>query len=172
MASSSRAKSPSPRNDASSVASSGTTKGTDLIRHPIHYYADGSFIFIVENYIFRVYRDLLARRSEVFRDLFDAPQVGDECSNTEERKGKLDRQVKIDGVPAVRLEDKAEDFAALLNIIMPNQIRGAQNYTFDKLSGIYTICDKYFIDDIREWAMSWLEDILPTSENDIHKIGG
>ncbi|KIO29723.1 hypothetical protein M407DRAFT_21149 [Tulasnella calospora MUT 4182] len=55
---------------------------------------------------------------------------------------------------------------------MPDQIREAQNFTFDKLSGIYTLCDKYIIDDIREWALSWLKEILPTSEDDICKMGG
>ncbi|KAG8905200.1 hypothetical protein FRC00_013416, partial [Tulasnella sp. 408] len=83
----------------------------------------------------------------------------------------FDYQDKIDGIPAVRLDDKAADFAALLDIIMPDQIRGAQKFTFDKLSVIYTLCDKYIIDDIREWALSWLNDILPTSEDDICKMG-
>ena len=50
-------------------------------RHPDLWYGDGTVILIAESTGFRVYQGLLAKHSEVFRDMFSLPQpvtaVGD-----------------------------------------------------------------------------------------------
>ncbi|KAG8989771.1 hypothetical protein FRB90_002076, partial [Tulasnella sp. 427] len=97
---------------------------------------------------------------------------GDAKNTTASKDASQNDQIVIDGVPAVRLDDNATDFAALLDIIIPDRIPLTKpQYTFQQLSGVYKICEKYLIDDIRDWALLWLEDILPTSEMDISKVG-
>ncbi|KAG8888870.1 hypothetical protein FRB99_004072, partial [Tulasnella sp. 403] len=132
-----------------------------LVKHPVHYYPDGNFIFVVENYIFRVYKGLLAQRSEVMHDLFNLPQDG--------KVGDGD-QAFLDGVPAVTLEDSAEAFANVLDIILPGKIRPIESPSFDKLAGMYRISDKYLINDIRQWALSWLNEVLPSTLDDLWKV--
>lgn len=45
-----------------------------ITRHPDLWFDDGSVILIAEDTGFRVYRGVLARHSEVFRDTFQIPQ--------------------------------------------------------------------------------------------------
>jgi len=136
-----------------------------LIRSPQHYYSDGTFIFIVENVVFRVYRDLLGRRSEVLRDLFALPQLSEPGL-----KGQGEGFWE-DGTPVITLHDKAADFTNLLDMLMPGSILGReQSPSFDELAGLVRICDKYIIDDVKNWALSWLDEVLPMEIDDIDKL--
>ncbi|KAG8983107.1 hypothetical protein FRB94_009196 [Tulasnella sp. JGI-2019a] len=165
------------------IAGSITTK--PITAHHTHYYADGTFCFIVQTTIFRIYQGLLTRRSEVMKDLFSIPQQSPDCSRSSspsdinrppayDRCSNQQQQLTVEGVPAVILDDRADDFANLLDIIMPGRISSlppsTPRYTFDQLAGIVRLCDKYAIDDIRDWALSWIDDILPSSIDDIARI--
>ena len=78
--------------------------GTDVKRDKDFWFDDGSVVLIAQTVGFRVYRELLAMRSQVFRDLFAVPQPSG---------GRL-----IDGCPIVHLSDTSvalkEFLAALL----------------------------------------------------------
>lgn len=139
------------------------------VKHPRHYYPDGNFAFIVQGSLFRVYKGLLARRSEVFETLFDIPQDKHDKPHTSGRHEAEDRLI-VEGVPAVVLDDDPGHFANLLDIIAPPIIVEDLDPTVDDLIGIFLIADKYAIEDIRSWALSWLDDALPIVEDDITTI--
>jgi hypothetical protein len=63
----------------------------------------GDIILQVESTQFRVNRDVLAKQSSVFRDLFSVPQPLNEAT--------------IDGCPIVELSDSAEDWVLILETL-------------------------------------------------------
>lgn len=65
---------------------------------------DGNVILIAERVAFKVYQGLLARRSEVFRDMFTLP-------------GGPAETEKIDGVPVVSVSDPVVDLRHLLLVL-------------------------------------------------------
>lgn len=78
----------------------------------------------------------------------------------------------IEGVPAVKLDDDVEDFSNLLDIILPGSIAlELDQYSFDQLAGIVRLCDKYMIEDVRVWALSWINSILPSAIDEIRRLG-
>ncbi|KAI0783936.1 hypothetical protein BC629DRAFT_1594063 [Irpex lacteus] len=77
-----------------------------ITRHPDLWFDDGTVILIAETTGFRVYRGLLVRHSDIFRDMFLLPQP------TSEPNGHPP------DCPIVRLaDDSAEEVAILLNIL-------------------------------------------------------
>ena len=76
-------------------------------RHPDLWYDDGTVILIAEKTAFRVYRGLLAKHSEVFRDMFTVPQPTTPTNND-----------AFEGCPIVHLvDDTADDIADVLEIM-------------------------------------------------------
>ena len=78
-------------------------------RHPSLYHADGDIILAASaspelRQLFRVHKLFLAHHSDVFKDML---QLG--------QGAQVD--AIYDGVPVVAMSDKAEDLAALLDII-------------------------------------------------------
>ena len=64
-------------------------------------------VYAVGSTLFRFYIGLLARKSEIFHDMFRlAPLQPNDSEKT------------VDGLPVVRLHDPAEDFAHLLSALL------------------------------------------------------
>ena len=77
-----------------------------ISQHPDLWYDDGTVILIAESTGFRVYRGLLSKHSQVFRDMFSLPQPTATIEDTHE------------GCPVVRLvDDTAEEIAEVLGIL-------------------------------------------------------
>lgn len=72
------------------------------MRGPIWFF-DGNIVIDASSTLFRVHRGVLAKNSDVFRDLFLVPQPI--CSTESE----------IDGCPVVQMHDSAEDWTHILN---------------------------------------------------------
>ena len=86
-----------------------------ITRHSDLWFDDGNVILIAEGIGFRVYRGVLARQSEVFRDTFEIPQstavhaTGPDC-------------------PIVHLsDDGAEEVTVMLNILFTSGHRYVSN---------------------------------------------
>lgn len=99
-----------------------------ITRHPDLWYDDGSVILIAEDTGFRVYRGVLARHSEVFRDTFQIPQ-STAVDATEQ-----------DCLVVHLSDDGAEEVTIMLNILFTSGHRYVigsyeQPYTCSPLSG-------------------------------------
>lgn len=123
-------------------------------RHASHFYDDGNIVFVVEKTLFKLYRGLLARHSEVMRNMFSFP--------SDETQGE------VDGVPAVTLNDSAEDFSCLLDFLLTPNIPPYPRPTpsFETCLSLLRIASKYCFDDIFEGAVWHLRQMLPTSLTD------
>ena len=84
-------------------------------KHPNLWFDDGNVVLIAENTGFRVYRGLLARYSEIFRDMFLLPQSEATAAETYE------------SCPVVRMsEDGAEEWERVLGVL--HEANGSQQY--------------------------------------------
>ena len=72
-------------------------------RDPEVWMEDGNIVIEAENVAFKVYKGILAHRSEVFRDLFSVPSPAEVES--------------MDGVPIVHLQDSAADVKYLFLVL-------------------------------------------------------
>lgn len=129
-------------------------------KHSQHWYEDGNFGFLVEEIAFLVHRSVLSRKSSLMADLFSLPQ-----SPPSELQGDvhlLDSSLVVDGVPYVVLEDKAEDFANVLDIIYPDSVHTQIDNSPGVISilGVVRVSGKYLFDDIKEWGISKLKSEL------------
>lgn len=75
-------------------------------RHPNLYMEDGNIVLVCEYTLFKVYRGLLSRNSEVFCDMFALSSH--QPTDAEQ----------WDGSPIVRLHDLAEDFGNFLTVLL------------------------------------------------------
>ena len=85
------------------------------------WFDDGSVVLVAQNVWFRVYRELLAMRSQVFRDLFAVPQPPN---------GRL-----VDGCPVVQLSDTSIALKEFLSALLFGK-RCAASYS---LSSIWVV---------------------------------
>ncbi|KAI1786070.1 hypothetical protein LXA43DRAFT_1111894 [Ganoderma leucocontextum] len=112
-----------------------------------YWLEDGNVVLIAGETAFRIYKSLLARQSEVFRDMFSASD--------------LDAGPMFDGCPAVHLSDSAEDLRALLQALMPVERRHIYSehraYSFDELAAMVLLGHKYQIEDVQEQALNLLK---------------
>ncbi|KAG9030105.1 hypothetical protein FS837_003355 [Tulasnella sp. UAMH 9824] len=128
-----------------------------LVPHEKHYFEDGNIIFIAKpNTIFRLYRGLLARHSEVMANMF---RVASDQGTS---------QTAMDGVPAVRLDDEAEDWSHLLDFLLTPNVPPypPPSPDFESLISVLKISSKYMFDSIRESAVWHLRATLPSTLDD------
>ena len=79
---------------------------TVFAKHPDLWFDDGNVVLVAENTAFRLYRGLLTRQSEIFRDMFLMPQSEAIATETYE------------GCPVVRMTgDGAEEWVDVLRIL-------------------------------------------------------
>lgn len=131
-----------------------------FVKHHTHYYSDGSFIFIFENTIlFRIYQDVLTRRSDFFANLFN---FGSTSSD----------QLYIDGVPAIHIpDDTAEAFGHLMDMIIPGPVNSREEpIDFKVIADIYRLSDKYGVEDVREMTRNTFVRALFHTEPHITRI--
>ncbi|KIO15676.1 glycoside hydrolase family 55 protein, partial [Tulasnella calospora MUT 4182] len=125
-------------------------------KHERHWYEEGNFGFLVGDIAFRLHRSILSRRSSVISDLFSTPQP---LFPIPELPSSGDNLI---GVPFMELEDRAEDFAHILDFIYPNSLPVVQtrHLGVKNLMGIVRFTRKYLINDLKEWAISTLDSHL------------
>ncbi|KAG8941564.1 hypothetical protein FRC04_004145 [Tulasnella sp. 424] len=127
--------------------------GKQCQAHYTHYYDDGNIVFLVGDHVFRLFRSVLSRRSEVMKALFALPQPVSGVEPT------------LDGLPVIRLQDSMVDFAAFLDFIHPPSCPPgwATVPRWRALFGAFRIARKYGVDDIEIQALKGLEGVLPTT---------
>lgn len=77
----------------------------DIVKHSEFYFPDGSLAIRISGTVFRVHASILARHSEVFRDMAEIPQPpNDQCET-------------VEGVPVVDLQDDVKEFEDTLHAI-------------------------------------------------------
>ncbi|KAG8856445.1 hypothetical protein FRB96_006411 [Tulasnella sp. 330] len=131
-------------------------------RHEKHYYDDGNIIFCVESTLFRLYRGLLARYSDVMRDMSYIGSTSNQCHLHPED------DTSMEGIPVVTLHDSATDFACLLDFLLTPNFPHYPNPlpSFETCLSLLKISSKYCFDDIFESAVWHLRNTLPTSLED------
>ena len=131
-----------------------------LEAHPLHYYEDGNFILVVKNIKFRLWRSLLAQKSEVMKDMLDVPQASHNTLPTCNAAQEM-----VDGVPAVTLMDDLEVFTLLLDVLLPQTTRPT---TLKESIIIYPLLDKYAFETLREHVMADILGKLPSTIEDFN----
>ena len=99
-----------PRTSSGSDASIKSNSGVSLAsveKDCKLWYQDGNIVLVAQKTAFRVYKGLLAQHSSVFGGLFLLPSP---------RDGET-----MEGIPVVRLDDRAEDLRHILLIIFCNR---------------------------------------------------
>ena len=134
-----------------------------LVAHPVHYYEDGNLILVVENTKFRLWRSMLAHKSEVMKDMLSVPQAPQNDIAT----GKAAQEM-IDGVPAITLTDDLKVFTILLDILMPQEPRLP---TLKESILLYPILDKYAFETLRKYVISEVHSKLPFTFEDSIRLG-
>ncbi|KAG8951691.1 hypothetical protein FRC04_005712 [Tulasnella sp. 424] len=143
--------------------------GRTYARHPRHWYDDGSFGFLIEKTAFLPHRSLLAKRSSAMADLFSLPQYP--RSEVSEVSDDMDHKPgNISGIPFVVLQDKAEDFANVLDIIYTDITMASEKCHLDlaALMGVIRLSNKYLFDKVKEWGVSQVlsSQLLPVVEDE------
>jgi len=69
-----------------------------------YWFSDGSIVLKAESTVFRVHLSVLARHSEIFRDMSSVPQP----------KGQ---DAVIEGYPVIPVSDSAQDIEVLLSLL-------------------------------------------------------
>lgn len=75
-----------------------------LDHHNDLYFPDGNLVLITDRKAFRVHSGILARHSEVFRDMLTVA-------------GSAESEERYDGTPVVHMIDAAEDLELLLKML-------------------------------------------------------
>ncbi|KAG8925620.1 hypothetical protein FRC03_011016 [Tulasnella sp. 419] len=128
--------------------------------HPVHYFQDGNIIFVLEGRVrFKLYRGIISRYSEVLANMLDIPQP---VPMEGEQSVSTDTQELIEGIPAVHLTDKADGFAALLDVVIPpiteqfyeeqQKCEAMHNASLDKIGAILELSRKYIVPAAEAWA--------------------
>ncbi|KAI0085472.1 hypothetical protein BDY19DRAFT_449067 [Irpex rosettiformis] len=126
----------------------------DIQKHPDLWFEDGNVVLIAGTTGFRVYRGLLVRQSDVFRDMFSLPQPS-----------SLPIEDTYEGCPLVCLRhDDADELAKVLTIIYG----GGQSF-YDKTHPIdfataaagLRIGTKYSFMNIRQEALRRISTCYP-----------
>ncbi|KAJ6557895.1 hypothetical protein B0H19DRAFT_947157 [Mycena capillaripes] len=107
----------------------------------------GDIILQVESTQFRVNRDVLAKHSPVFRDLFSVPQPPNERT--------------MEGCFVVELSDAAEDWALLLEALYNPFLQNARP-TFKVIAAMLRLGRKYEITQAHEDAVSRIHYEFPS----------
>ncbi|TFY53344.1 hypothetical protein EVJ58_g9505 [Rhodofomes roseus] len=122
---------------------------TDVKHDEQLWYPDGNIILVAKGVGFRVYRGLLADRSEVFRDLFSVPQPPDDET--------------VDGCPIVHLSDT--DIALrefLLVLLRGKRYSQEDDPELDLLSFRIRLAHKYGVTSLLEASVSKLKALYPS----------
>ena len=126
---------------------------TPPVAHPVHYYADGNLILVVENTKFRLWRSLLSEKSGVMRDMLDI------ASQDAFATGEAAQEM-IDGVPAVTLTDDLNLFTLLLDLLLPQTPRVP---TLGESILLFPLLDKYAFETLGEHIKADILRSIPST---------
>ncbi|KAG9036608.1 hypothetical protein FRB95_008442 [Tulasnella sp. JGI-2019a] len=162
-------RSPSP---SLSIRGSSTPLGEvaeKYVRSGDHWHEDGSVVLIAGRVKFKVYSGMLARRSEVFMNLFAIPQPTNGGRRDSVGPGSSDTQLMMDGVPAITLQDDPSELTHLLDLVLPiaSPYKPFESPSFEALSATLKLATKYCFDDLREWAMSHVLHRFPHTLDEV-----
>ncbi|KAK7044880.1 hypothetical protein R3P38DRAFT_3389100 [Favolaschia claudopus] len=107
----------------------------------------GDMVLQAESTQFRVNRDVLARQSPVFSDMFSLPQPSDEPT--------------IEGCPVVHLFDSAKDWELLLEILY-DPFKYEDALPFDLIASMLRLGRKYEMKTVKQNAVSRIRYEYPT----------
>ncbi|KAJ3558802.1 hypothetical protein NM688_g713 [Phlebia brevispora] len=112
--------------------------------HESLWFDDGNIILRAEDTMFRVYRGVLCRASDVFKDLFDIPQPSDPET--------------IDGIPVVRMPDSALELADVLDILFNNTqfIKQDIKPQWAVVQSLMRLSSKYDMSTFRDAALYYI----------------
>ncbi|TCD61649.1 hypothetical protein EIP91_008137 [Steccherinum ochraceum] len=134
------------------------TKPNEPKKHADLWFDDGNIVLVAGDTAFRVYRGVLAKRSEMFHDLFSLPQPeGGEA---------------MDGCSVLRLQESAADMERFLTVLFD----GCKMWKEDKYTSwpythtIIQMSNKYQIDDLRLEAIDRLKERFPGDIDDWDKL--
>ncbi|TFY66287.1 hypothetical protein EVG20_g4798 [Dentipellis fragilis] len=129
-------------------------------RHPDFWFDDGSIILLASSTdAFRVHRTVLARCSEIFRDML---LVGDPGPGAES-------EGMIEGCPVVRLPDDVADICRLLKAIYdPLIFARDKEMTFRERLCYLRVASKYMVTAIREEVITYLRSLYPSTLEEYH----
>ncbi|THH29890.1 hypothetical protein EUX98_g4293 [Antrodiella citrinella] len=124
------------------------------------WFEDGNIVIIAEKTEFRVYRGILAQKSDLFKDLFTLPQP--EGGET------------LYGCSVVRVQDLATDWYRFLSVLFggASMWTNNQQYSWRLTRSIITISNKYQVDVMRDEAMERLQKRFPANIDDWDKLYG
>ncbi|KZP21992.1 hypothetical protein FIBSPDRAFT_825261 [Athelia psychrophila] len=106
------------------------------------WFFDGNIVIDASSTLFRVHRGVLARNSDVFRDLFLVPQPAGDSPN------------EIDGCAVVTMHDSAEDWAYVLNAMYDGRRNASQALPkFGMVAAFLRLGKKYDIPQLRDEAL-------------------
>ncbi|KZT72336.1 hypothetical protein DAEQUDRAFT_772994 [Daedalea quercina L-15889] len=118
------------------------------------WFSDGNVVLEAEGRAFKVYQGLLARDSEVFRDLFTIPQP----SSME----------VFDGCPVVHLTDHPQELRHLLRVIFDGKryYRPDEQVEFAIVAALIRLSHKYEIDYVRDDYLARMKSCFGTDPGD------
>ncbi|TDL29017.1 hypothetical protein BD410DRAFT_735751 [Rickenella mellea] len=114
------------------------------------WFSDGNLVLVADGIHFKVHRGVLARQSEVFRDILSIPQPAD--------------VTLIDGCNVVELYDSPLDVMYLLRALYDGlYFKRTQKEDFHAFTAILRLSTKYFIESLRQLCMSRLQTDWPST---------
>ncbi|KAG8989238.1 hypothetical protein FRB94_008058 [Tulasnella sp. JGI-2019a] len=120
-----------------------------------YYFPDGTLCIAAEQTMFRVHQGVIARQSEVFRDMFGVTSSAGDGGG-----GEI-----FEGAPVIKLDDRADDIRALFSLmynVPPKEV------PFALIDSILRIADKYGAEQYKSWALSSLKE-YPSAENTVEQ---
>lgn len=149
-----------------------TINETIYTKHDKHWYPDGNIIFTAQSVAFRLFQSFLIRRSDVIAAVLTthAQHIPLEADTKPQ-----DQRLLFGGVPVVPVDDKADDFALLLDAVLPQTCVAtpisAQTPRLHLLR-LAQIAQKYGVNDVVAQTVEVLEKVLPTTERPGGYAGG
>ncbi|GBE89301.1 hypothetical protein SCP_1503090 [Sparassis crispa] len=112
------------------------------------WFADGNIVLIAGDTAFRVHQGVLARHSDIFRDLFIVPQPVE--------------QDMLFNCPLVRLSDSPSDLRYLLRLLYDGRRYhlSRDNVKVEEAVALVRLAQKYEIDDLREEGLAKMKSIF------------
>lgn len=123
--------------------------------HPEMSFEDGNIMIVAETTTYRVHRSVLSRKSALFKDLLSLPQP--------------DTAETLDGLPVVRLLDRAEDITMLLDAIYNSakyRFRDDETPGWATVRRLLELGTKYQVEELREEAVHQLHARYPRKIGD------